>query len=499
MAQTETLGILEDIESLISDKLQVVSYKWLSRNYMVSSDDAKRLLQEFVQKHGTGFEVIYKLSGWLKSSSPSYHIRLVTGSKLAEAQQEFDGNCSVQVYSVQASIPKDPAVLWNAEFIQAEVLFKQPLSVDNCLRDNRFCGVSNSFVQRNVDGTPAISAAPQTKSAVGLGIQESIPKGGLKSHNVVKDVKIESNGTGNTGIQDHVSKPADKEKVFPLTTGKKKVQAEKSSATGGSLAKFWGRASAKSKPSSEPVENSNAVSNSVDAQICAREAAEGDSSDDDNQDVTIRKSSNNERSRKRRVVLDLSDEDEDVINLGSPDFPKQSSQDHKHDDKSLLEKGTLNSDEQIQNKSKVKEESTNQPEREDFSVISKCTSIGKSSSDKTQNCAPEISVNKKDNLNNTAPCSPKRRKVMKTRIDERGREVTEVVWEGEETETKKADNVTSTKDDKHASTNTVNRPPPPVKKSSANTTSNPTGKGGSKKAGNKDPKQGNILSFFKKV
>lgn len=55
----------------------------------------------------------------------------------AEAQQEFDGNCSVQVYSVQASIPKDPAVLWNAEFIQAEELFKQPSSVDNCLRDNR--------------------------------------------------------------------------------------------------------------------------------------------------------------------------------------------------------------------------------------------------------------------------------------------------------------------------------------------------------------------------
>lgn len=55
----------------------------------------------------------------------------------AEAQQEFDGHCSVQVYSVQASIPKDPAVLWNAEFIQAEELFKQPPSVDNCLRDNR--------------------------------------------------------------------------------------------------------------------------------------------------------------------------------------------------------------------------------------------------------------------------------------------------------------------------------------------------------------------------
>lgn len=56
----------------------------------------------------------------------------------AEAKQEFDGGCSIQVYSVQACIPKDPAVLWNAEFVQAEELFKQPLTVDNCLRDNRY-------------------------------------------------------------------------------------------------------------------------------------------------------------------------------------------------------------------------------------------------------------------------------------------------------------------------------------------------------------------------
>lgn len=127
----------------------------------------------------------------------------------------------------------------------------------------RFCGVSNSFVQRNVDDPPVVPAAPQTKSAVGLATAESISKIGLKSHNVVKDVKIESNGAGNTGIQDNVSKPADKEKVFPLPAGKKKVQADKSSASGGSLANFWGRASAKSKPSSVPAENSNAVSNSI--------------------------------------------------------------------------------------------------------------------------------------------------------------------------------------------------------------------------------------------
>lgn len=56
----------------------------------------------------------------------------------AEAKEEFEGNCSVEVYSVQACIPKDPAALWNAEFVQAEELFKQAPSVENCLRDNRY-------------------------------------------------------------------------------------------------------------------------------------------------------------------------------------------------------------------------------------------------------------------------------------------------------------------------------------------------------------------------
>ena len=82
---------------------------------------------------------------------------------------------------------------------------------------------------------------------------------------------------------------------------------------------------------------------------------------------------------------------------------------------------------QLEKKAKAKEESTinedpDQPWREDFSVINKCTSTGKVSSVKSQNCTPEIDVNNKDNLKIAVPASPKRRKVLKTRIDERGRE-----------------------------------------------------------------------------
>lgn len=42
-----------------------------------------RLLQEYVEKHGNGMEVVYALSGWLKNNPSVYHIRLVSGPKLS--------------------------------------------------------------------------------------------------------------------------------------------------------------------------------------------------------------------------------------------------------------------------------------------------------------------------------------------------------------------------------------------------------------------------------
>ncbi|XAR56446.1 hypothetical protein NMG60_11036937 [Bertholletia excelsa] len=212
MAEVDTLGILQEIQALVSDKLQVVSYKWLSRNFLLSSNASKRVLQEFVEKHGNELEVVYALSGWLKNNPSIYHVKLVTGNKLAETKEEFDGRCSVQVYSVQPCIPKDPATLWNAEFVQAEELFRQPPTIDNCLWDNRFCGISNSFVTRNSKGITVSMAALQPKQAGLAGpsksnsmnqnatiaptqqkkVHESSPKVRIESSNVKKDIKTES-------------------------------------------------------------------------------------------------------------------------------------------------------------------------------------------------------------------------------------------------------------------------------------------------------------------
>ncbi|XP_027172361.1 DNA polymerase delta subunit 3 isoform X2 [Coffea eugenioides] len=513
MAEIETLGILDEIQSLVSDKLQVVSYKWLSRNFLVSSNDAKRLLQDFVEKRGTGVEVVYTLSGWLKTDPSVYHIRLVSKPKLTEVKQEFDENCSVQIYSVQACLPKDPAVLWNAEFVQAEELFKQPHEVDNCLRDNRFCGVLNSFVKRNAEeanGTTSVLPVKTTGTSGSSGytlanqsptipqpqqkkVQGSSPNVTLQSPNVVKDVKNES-------------KPAEnKLKVPQLAVNTKKVETDKnSSGTGGALANMWGRASAKSKAECASAKT-NGISNSADAQICAREEIEHESSDDEGQGVNVKRSYNGEVGRKRRVVFDFSDEEDefkDAVNLASPDPPKKKSMlDSKRSSYSSdIEKSKLNFEEEKEDKPNFKHrKETDRKSKEENLAFGNHNNMNSSSSEKVINHVPAVDTIVKDKTRDAAPNSRKRKKVLKTRIDERGREVTEVVWEGEE-ETKPESDTTKKADNIPASNNS-NRPSA-VKKSpavTANAPLNQVGKTGSKKAGNKDPKQGNILSFFKRV
>ncbi|WCJ32296.1 DNA-directed DNA polymerase [Euphorbia peplus] len=493
----ETLGgILDEIQALVSDKLEVVSYKWLSRKFLVSSNVAKRLLQEFVDKHRTGLQVVYALSGWLKNNPQCYHIKLVSDSKLQEAKQEFDGNYSVHVYSVQVAIPYDPAALWNGEFVQAEELFKQPSVVQNCLRDNRFCGIRNSFVQRKVDGTPVSNAASQPKNVGTPGPSSSKSanenvkmdqrikdeKSGpvvLQPTNSVKDVKAESHGEV---VHNQTSKPpADRAKASLIPANGKKDQKNKSSTGngGGSLANLWGRASTKSKLTSAPAENSNpsVLAASAEAQICAVETIEDQSSDDEAQHVNFKRFSNGEGGRKRRVVLDDSDDEyEDVVSLASPNHPKE-----KISKSSFKENTNIN--EHTEDKRKVKEEK---------------------STDRVSNQITTSDA-KADTAPKGAPVSPKRRKVLKTRIDDRGREVNEVVWEGEETETKKAESNTMKEADSNAAKKPENNAVPnraaATKKSPAlgNTAASSAGGGkGNKKGANKDPKQGNIMSFFKK-
>ncbi|XP_047955739.1 uncharacterized protein LOC125201604 [Salvia hispanica] len=493
MAETATLGMLEEIRSLVSDRLQVISYKWLSRNFSVSSNAAKRLLEEFVEQHGDGLAVIYSLSGWLKNNPTTYHIRLVPSHMLSDAKEKFAGKCSVQVYSIQPCLPKDPAILWNHEFVQAEDLFKQPLTVDNCLRDNRFCGVSNSSVTRTVGGTPSIPqaiAAPQS-------IQKKFMNAGSNA------VKTEGY------VKPDLAQVSERDKVpRSLPNNKKGQNDQKSSGSGSSLASMWGRASAAPKPDACLVQADKArqgSSVSAEAQICARESAEHDISDDDDDGkaFSARRTSNGEGSRKRKVVFNYSDEEdeyENAINLGSPDPPKKSTLYSKESLNAFTTECNLSFGEK-ENKPKVQEE-----KKSDVKAKPKV----KEEKERDVKGMPKVKEEKESHVKAnqhlgekvaTASDVPKRRKVVKTRIDERGREVTEVVWEGEEQDTKSNNNSSAKIAGSNTVSNATNRPPVARKSPAVGNAApaNQPGKAGNKKAAAKDPKQGNLFSFFKKV
>ncbi|KAL1537687.1 hypothetical protein AAHA92_30174 [Salvia divinorum] len=508
MAEIASLGMLEEIRSLVSDRLQVVSYKWLSRNFSVSSNAAKRLLEGFVEKHGDGIAVIYSLSGRLKNNPTTYHIRLVPSHMLSDAKQEFDEKCSVQVYSIQACLPKDPAILWNHEFVQAEDLFKQPSTVDNCLRDNRFCGVSNSSVKRTVGGTPSIPqaiAAPQS-------IQKKFQNAGSNA------VKTEGN------VKANLAQVPERDKVPRSLPNNKKGQNDKnSSGSGGSLASMWGRASAVPKPDACLVQADKArqgSSVSAEAQICARESAEHEISGDDDDDdkaFSARRTSNGEGSRKRKVVFNYSDEEDEydnAISLGSPDPPKKSTLCSKESLNAFASECNLSFGVK-ENKPKAKEEKehvakANPKVKEEKESDVKAKPQVKEEKESDVKAKPRVKEEKVSDVKAnqhlgekvaTASDVPKRRKVVKTRIDERGREVTEVVWEGEEQDTKSNNNSSAKIAGSNAVSNATNRPPVARKSPAVGNTApvNQAGKAGNKKAASKDPKQGNLFSFFKKV
>ncbi|PUZ58576.1 hypothetical protein GQ55_5G520000 [Panicum hallii var. hallii] len=505
------LDLLPQIHALFSDPLRVISYKWLSRNFSVSSNDAKRLLQEFVNKNGTDLQVIYSVSGWLKNNPQNYCVKLTSGPKLEEARQAFKDSCSVQVYSIQASIPKDTAVLWNPEFVQAEELFNQPFDEENCLRDNRFCGVLNSFVKRTSSGKHVSSLPPKPINSAGAAAQ-SKPSIAPKKQFVtarqqdLPGLSSPKQGAGNKSEKDNSTvfdKAGNalvvKEPSVSAHANKNKAQNGKAiPGNGGSLSNMWGRASAKPKPPATTNSTASAiVAATADAQICEKEEAGADSSDDE-QGIKYKRGSSSANDRKRRAVFDFSDDEEDdnIIRIASPELPKQHGLDPVTETAEDTEANPKNSENKDDLPNSVKDCSRGV----DSEFTSECKTKSVSTVNhsgitlKEKSIDPPVNDSKQDSTAEPASTSPKRRKVLKTRIDDRGREVTEVVWEGEASAGDKTEkNVTTTA----ASGATLPSKPQPAANSDKSRA--PSKAAGSKKPAKAGTKQGSIMSFFKKV
>ncbi|XP_024008316.1 uncharacterized protein LOC18008070 isoform X2 [Eutrema salsugineum] len=505
MSQTETLNVLDEIESLVSDQLQVVSYKWLSRNFSLSSKTAKRLLKDFVDKHGKDLEVVYNVSGWAKNRPSDYHTRLVSSSKLPEVEKEFNGTYSVHIYSVQASIPMDPAAIWNAEFVQAEELFRQPSATDNCLRDNRFCGISNAFVKRNIEGATANVTALRTESVrttvqskSGLNCQEgTVPSNqGKRFQQTIPTVDHQAKSESITAPAQNqsVKSSNDKEKSLPVPANKKKGQGEKSvTGNGGSLKNMWGRVPVKTEDDSATIEVKN---HDHSAQKLSLDPKNKGGSDDETRDVNCRRASKTD-NRKRKVIFDYSDEEyEDVISLASPSSPKINS--CPDSEQNTKDSGAEKPDADIAREIKTDEPEASEEDRQ--KIVSDDTCGVRKNEKPVASSMEKIQANpSKERITD----APKRKKVLKSWIDDRGREVTEVVWEETETNGKKKEETDTSKklnDGKNANAGNrgVAQKKSPAIGNGAST--NAGGKTGSKKGGNvKDPKQGNIMSFFKRV
>lgn len=524
MTAAGTLDLFLQVQAFVLDKLQVVSYKWLSRNFLVPSNDAKRLLQEFVEKHCDELEVIYTVSGWLKNDPQTYCVKLASKHKLQDIKCIFEDNYSVQIYSVQACIPNDLAVIWNAEFVQSEELFSRPSTEENCLRDNRFSAISNQAVKRTIDKNYVAAAAPRPKDGMGeLKTTSSMkvqsvqpPQHGMPEKSSIRNAMqaaTVSSGQNEITTLDASTKATEpdivKEAIHGGISSKNKGQNDKgSSGTTGSLASLWTNASTKSKTAAAATEitiNAPNAAASAEAQICAQETLDDASSEDEADTTIFRRDTNGSSGRKRRVVLDTSDdddEDENVVSLAPPDLPKS-----EHVAGSFPTNGSI-----LEARKSNIEELKGEVLKDTQVIMEKKEPMTLSHGDKSGsitaggislkpkiNChiQEEADWNKKDEPPQSTPSSPKRRKVLKTRIDDRGREVTEVVWEGETLDNKKSDKDISIGD-------AANRPPVANKAQAAGKVAptRPGGKNASKKSGKgapKDAKQGNILSFFKKV
>lgn len=151
---------------------------------------------------------------------------------------------------------------------------------------------------------------------------------------------------------------------------------------------------------------------------------EGFSSDDDVHDINVKRASNGEGTRKRRVVFDFSDDDEyeDAVNLASPETVEGKSGRALKESINIPvpEKSNSNFDKQVEDKPKTKEEisiGSEQLLKEDSSVLRNDGAMAIFPTEKKNK-----QLNKEDKQIKAAPDSPKRKKILKTRIDERGRE-----------------------------------------------------------------------------
>ncbi|BDA44170.1 probable DNA polymerase delta subunit 3 at N-terminal half [Coccomyxa sp. Obi] len=143
--------IFNDIQELVGEQLKVVSFKWLARHFSVPANTAKKVLSEFLEKNQGKVSATYLISGWTKGPEPEHSIQLVDAGSLTERRKKLDPITSLHVYSVQPTQPKDASELWNTDNVQTMEFFTSLVKSgsDNCLADNRWSAVQCQQAKRD--------------------------------------------------------------------------------------------------------------------------------------------------------------------------------------------------------------------------------------------------------------------------------------------------------------------------------------------------------------
>lgn len=537
---------IAQILAFISDNSQVVSYKWLSRKFSISSNEAKRLLHIFVDEHGSSVEVVYAVLGWSKTEPRHYSVQLVPKSKLQQAKDMVEGDVSYHVYSVQPCIPKDSAELWSVEYVQLEELSNQAFELSNSLRDNRFSAVSCLSVTRKVMGRTSVKATIKDPKASAPSAPLVSPCNSLIIHDEVAPASLatsecQSPRAPGTNIKDTGRALQESATTGTAMQSVNKVPIKKKEAGsvlqgGGSLTSLWGRASNKPKTQLHESHVSDVRTTAAgDAEpiVHANDDLFDSSSGDDASDFAhLRRGQVKSGSgRKRRVVFEdeISDvENEEngsgnIVSLASPEVLKERPESTAIQCKNEVEKSLEDAFEEADQQGKVKV--THGRKKGGTALNGKQASstrgsnkkvtdpVGKKGDDCGKNTKHDdikvddasLSNQGAESVRQTSPTpksGQKKRKVLKTHIDNRGREVTEVVWENENAESNEKDEVLPRDTGAPVQTKELNRSLASGNPKLSNAAHDPPTKGTNKSSGKtavKDSQQGKILSFFKKV
>ncbi|KAK9832409.1 hypothetical protein WJX74_009032 [Apatococcus lobatus] len=343
--------ILQELEVVVGEELQVVSFKWLSRRYGLQVNIAKQLLFAFVERHKSKVKATYLLAGWTKSEPSQHIVRLVDQDKLLKSRETLAPVTSLHVYSIQPTQPKDPAELWNVDNGQLGQLFDDmvKLSLDNCLVDNRWGAVACPDAKRDpklavrppMPARPSTTAAaPDKKSKASKGTGggiiaaiDAVAAGATASKQGVAATSI-ATGPGQSqapgaaadepdpDIAAAPSKEAPSDQVERKPSGgskpgpASKPPSQQSRGKGKSaLASMWSKAPAKTSKAAAPSKGEQPgqqpMAGPADAEEALRQAEAGSGSNSDDELPPVRQAFLRNNSQKSAQQLEESESDED--------------------------------------------------------------------------------------------------------------------------------------------------------------------------------------------